>query len=371
MKPLTTITDPVYIPKEKFSHYEKFWLRFITDKRDLPFIHLLTSIHILVIPVAILLYTPVLQGWYWWLAYIPYFYVSQMYFKGRFGLMLHCISHRKLFKKGYHGLYNWIIWIVCPFFGHTPETYFVHHMAMHHVENNMPDDASSTLAYKRDSLGGFIKYVARFLFLGFKDTFMYLFNRKRKKLYMRLSYGEISFYLFCVGMSFVNFQATLWIFIIPFVFARIVMMLGNWAQHSFIDKSDPENNFTSAINCINTKYNHTCWNDGYHTVHHLRPALHYTEIPGEFLKLKDQFSEKKSLIFSDIHYLHIFIYLMTKRYDKLASHLVNINGNTFSNEAEAIVLMKERTKKIILSEPVPGIIKIVPARRELVETMLP
>ena len=347
MKALTTLTDPVYIAKDSYTMYERFWLKFINDKRDLPFIHLLTLIHILVIPIAIILYTPLLSGWTWWLLYIPYFYISQMYCKGRFGLMLHCISHRKLFKKGYTWLYNYVIWFVCPFFGHTPETYFVHHMAMHHVENNMPDDASSTLAYRRDSIRDFLRYLGRFLFLGFRDTFMYLFTRKRKKLYMRLTYGEMAFYAFCVGMCFVNFQATLWIFIIPFVFARVVMMLGNWTQHSFIDKNDPEDNFTSAINCINTKYNQTCWNDGYHTVHHLRPAMHYTEIPVEFLKLRDQFAEKKTFIFDGIHYLHVFVYLMTKRYDKLADNLVNID-NTFSSREEAIALMKQRVQKIEL-----------------------
>lgn len=341
MKALTVITDPVYVEPKEFSGYEKFWLKYINDKRDLPFIHLLTAIHILVIPVAILLYTPVLQSWYWWLVYIPYFYVSQMYFKGRFGLMLHCISHRKLFKKGYTGLYNYVIWFVCPFFGHTPETYFAHHMGMHHVENNMLDDASSTLPYQRDSLRGFLSYVGRFLILGFEDTFMYFFKRKRKKFYMRLTAGEISFYLFCVGMSFVNFKATLFIFIIPFVFARIVMMLGNWAQHAFVNLDDLEDN---TINCINTKYNQMCWNDGYHAIHHVRPAMHYTDIPGEFLKTKDQLAEKKVLVFDGIHYLHIFLWLMTKRYDKLADNLVNIN-NMFNSKEEAIDLMKQRTRK--------------------------
>jgi Fatty acid desaturase len=341
MKSLTTITDPVYTPKTTYTGYEKFWLRYINDPRDLPFIHLLTGIHLMVLPAAVILYTPVLQGWYWWLLYIPYFYVSQLYFKGRFGLMLHCISHRKLFKKGFMWINDWIIWGICPFFGHTPETYFVHHMAMHHVENNMPDDGSSTLRYQRDSLWGFIQYVSRFLTLGFRDTFMYLFNRKWKKFYMRLSFGEISFYLFCIAMCFVNLQATLWIFIIPFVFARIVMMIGNWAQHAFVHTEDPEEN---TINCINTKYNHTCWNDGYHAVHHLRPALHYTDIPGEFLKQKDEFAKTKVLVFDGIHYLHIFLWLMTKRYDKLAANLVNVN-NMFASEEEAIALMKERTKK--------------------------
>jgi fatty acid desaturase len=185
---------------------------------------------------------------------------------------------------------------------------------------------------------------------------------------MRLTYGEWSFYAFCVGMCFVNLHATLWIFIYPFVFARIVMMLGNWTQHSFIDAKDPEDNFTSAINVINTPYNHTCWNDGYHTVHHLRPAMHYTDIPAEFLKLKDTFSEKKTFIFDGIHYLHVFVYLMGKRYDKLADHLVNINGNTFASREEAIALMKERARKIIVPDPETGGVKVKVERREMAET---
>jgi len=347
MKALPTITDPIYQEPARFSRYERFWLKLMNDKRDLPFIHLLTAIHLFIIPAAVILYTPLLKGWYWWLAYIPYFYFSQLYFKGRFGLMLHCISHRKPFKKGYTWIYNWVVWAVCPLFGHTPETYFVHHMAMHHVENNMEDDASSTLPYQRDSFRSFIKYYLNFFFLGFKDTFQYLFTRKRKKLYVRLSFGEFSFFAFCVAMCFVNLKATMFIFIIPFVFARFVMMLGNWAQHAFIDVNDPEEN---TINCINTKYNHTCWNDGYHAVHHLRPALHYTDIPGEFLKNLDKFSEKKTLIFDGIHYLHIFVWLMFKRYDKLADNLVNA-GNMFSSREEAIAVMKERTKRYATAPP--------------------
>ncbi|MFM2139380.1 MAG: hypothetical protein RJA57_1687 [Bacteroidota bacterium] len=342
MKALNAITDPVYTEPARYSAYERFWLRILNDKRDLPFIHLLTQIHLLVIPAAVILYTPLLQGWQWWALYIPYFYVSQMYFKGRFGLMLHCICHRKPFKKGYTGLFHYIIWAVCPFFGHTPETYFAHHMGMHHVENNMEDDASSTLHYQRDSLRSFLRYFIHFLFLGFADTVRYFFSRKRKKFYMRMTVGEGFFFLFCIGMCFVNFQATLFVFIIPLLFARLVMMLGNWTQHAFINLENMEDN---TINCINTKYNQMCWNDGYHAVHHIRPALHYTEIPGEFLKNKDYFVKNRVFTFDGVHYLHIFIWLMTKRYDKLARNLVNLD-NMFSSEAEAIALMKQRTKKV-------------------------
>jgi fatty acid desaturase len=346
MKVLSTLTDPVYIPKKKYSWYDHFWLHIINDKRDLPFIYLLSSIHLLVIPTAILLYTPLLHGWRWWLVAIPYFYLAQFYFKGRFGLMLHCICHRKLFKKPYRWIHTYITWIVCPLFGHAPEGYFSHHIGMHHMENNMPDDTSSTMAYQRDSLTNFLIYFFNFIFIGVRNTLLYLYNRKRKKLYIRLSIGEYSFFIFCIAMCFVNAKATLLIFIIPLLFARLVMMLGNWTQHAFIDREHPENLYTSSINCINTKYNVICWNDGYHIIHHLRPGMHYTEMPGEFLKLKDHFARNKALVFDKINYLHIFIFLLTKRYDKLADNLVNIN-NMFTDNEEAIRLMKERTKKII------------------------
>jgi fatty acid desaturase len=345
MKALAALTDPVYIPKEKITSYEKFWFRIMNDKRDMPFIYLLTTIHILVIPVAVLLFTSVLKGWWWWAVAIPYFYVSQLYFKGRFGLMFHCLCHRKCFKNPYRWIHSYITWVVCPLFGHAPEGYFSHHVGMHHIENNTEDDTSSTMAYQRDSLRDFLAYFFKFLFVGVKNTILYLYYRKRKKLYMRLTLGEYVYLAFCVVMCFVNLKATLLVFVVPLLFARLVMMLGNWTQHSFIDSSNPDNLYTNSVNCINTKYNQICWNDGYHIIHHLRPGMHYTEMPGEFLKRKDELASNKAIVFDGIHYLHIFTFLLTKRYDKLADNLVNING-MFDSREQAILLMKERTRKI-------------------------
>jgi len=344
----TTLTDPVYIPKQEYSMYDRFWLKIMNDKRDLPFIYLLTKIHLLVVPPAILLFTTLLTGWYWWAVAVPYFYISQLYFKGRFGLMFHCLCHRKTFKAPWQQpLHSYITWIICPLFGHAPEGYFSHLMGMHHIENNMPDDTSSTMSYQRDSLRGFLAYFFRFIFRGVTDTIHYLFVRKRKKLCQRLTIGEYVYLLFCIGMCFINLKATFVVFIVPLLFARLVMMLGNWAQHSFIDATEPENLYRNSINCINTVYNRTCWNDGYHIIHHLRPGMHYTDMPGEFLKRKDEFALQKAIVFDGIHYLHIFTWLLTKRYDKLADNLVNINGTMFQSKEEAIALMKERTKKIM------------------------
>ncbi len=63
MKTLTTLTDPVYVPKAAYNWYDRLWLHALNDKRDLPFIYLLTIIHVVVISSALLLYTPLLRGW--------------------------------------------------------------------------------------------------------------------------------------------------------------------------------------------------------------------------------------------------------------------------------------------------------------------
>lgn len=347
MKLFRAITDPQYISRTNYSRYELFWLNYLNDPRDLPFIHLLTRIHLVVFPWAILMFTPLLQGIYWWLAYIPYAYVAQSYFKGRFGLMFHCMCHRMVFKKEYMWIHKYVTWIVCPFFGHTPETYFGHHIVMHHVENNMEDDTSSTLQYRRDSPVEFLKYLFRFLARGVVDTFFYLFNRKRRKVYVRYTFGESIWILFCLGMCFVNLKATIMIFILPVLYGRFIMMMGNWTQHAFIDRSDPDGHFSSVFNCINNVYNRNCWNDGYHSIHHFNPGLHYTEMPGVFMKNIENFKKHKTFIFDGIHYLHIFFWIMNKRYDKLADHLVNID-NTFSSQAEAEALIRERLMPVIL-----------------------
>src|SRR5262245_31443756 len=66
----------------------------------------------------------------------------------RFTLMLHCTSHRALFKPRYKLLNEIIPWVLCPFFGQSPNTYFAHHLGMHHAEENLPDDLSSTMRFQ-------------------------------------------------------------------------------------------------------------------------------------------------------------------------------------------------------------------------------
>jgi fatty acid desaturase len=342
VKVLQAITDPGYQPK-KFTRLDIFFLRFIKDERDLPFAYLLLKVSLLLVPLATLLYMPFVNGWLWWIIAIL-FQVANAILRAPFGLMMHSISHRQLFKNRYKNAIYYITWFIGPFIGHTPETYFSHHIGMHHPEGNMPDDDSSTMYYQRDSLRDYFKYVGEFIFTGLAGLTSYLYLRNRKKLARKAFTGEIFFYLICVLLCFLSWQATVAVFIFTFFISRVLMMLGNWTQHAFIDPDNPADPYKNCINCLNIHYNHIAWNDGYHSSHHLKPTLHWTEHPKAFVKNVNDYAINKAVIFDGLDYARIFIYLMRKRYDLLAKSFVNIN-NTFASEQEVMDMLRARTKK--------------------------
>lgn len=345
MKQLTTINDPVFIRPSKYSAFDQFFLRFIKDERDLSFIYLTLKISFTLIPLGLLLYMPFIHDRTWWMIAIVYAYLNNFAFKGPFGLMLHCTSHRVFFRKQYSYLNYYLPWVVAPFFGHSPETYFAHHIGMHHAENNLKDDESSTMPFQRDSLKDFLIYSGKFLFRGVYDLVRYFDYKKRKNLMIRSARGELLFILFCIVMSFISFKATLWVFIIPMFIYRLVAMMGNWAQHSFIDAADPGNEYKNSITCINTKYNLKCWNDGYHISHHEKQTMHWTEHPVYFQKTLDKYVSNDAIVFDGIHFLHVFMWLMRKRYDLLAKNFVKL-GNKFNTTEEVETFLKSRTKKL-------------------------
>lgn len=139
MKQLGLIHDPVFTGKN-YTRTDEFFLRFINDERDLPFIYLIIYISGSLIPLCILLFMPFITGWTWWGLTTLHFGVSNFGIKGPFELMLHCTSHRQLFKSEYGWMNYYLPWVLAPFFGHTPETYYSHHIGMHHAENNLEDD---------------------------------------------------------------------------------------------------------------------------------------------------------------------------------------------------------------------------------------
>ncbi len=334
------ITDPVFIKKENKNVIDRFFLKLINDERDLPFIYLCLKITFLVVPAAVFLFV---NKHIHWAFYVLYLVINLAVFLGPFVLMLHNTSHRKFFKKEYGFLNNFIPWFLGLFYGQTPETYFYHHVGMHHAENNMEDDLSSTMKYRRDSLRGFLHYLFTFYFFGIFQLSYYFKKKDQVKFLWRVLRGETFFIILTIALAFYNFTAALFILILPFIFIRFAMMAGNWAQHAFIDRDEPDNLYKSSITCINTGYNKRCFNDGYHIGHHLKPSMHWTDMPGNFLQNLDKYENNDVVIFEGVDYFQIWFLLMIKNYKFLAKKFVSVSQNLRS-EQEIIDFLKSRTR---------------------------
>jgi fatty acid desaturase len=329
--------------------WDRVALRLINDPRDLPFVHLMIACSITAL-LGLSLYPisrALLPGPSFWLVAGVYLLIWAFWTLDRFILMLHCTSHRILFRRE-HGWLNHVIPVVLgPFFGETPQTYFCHHMGMHHPENNLADDLSSTMPFQRDRFGHWLAYYLRFLALVMLELPLYFVRRKQNKMALRVLIGEGSFWL-VIGLlaAFVDWRATLAVFVIPVLMVRTLMMAGNWAQHAFVDPAHPADPYRNSITCIDSRYNRRCFNDGYHIHHHVKPRCHWSELPGEFETNRTLYGEKDAVVFRGLDFFLVWVLLMTGRYRALAKAFVQLPGAPERSEAEIVEFLHTRLRPI-------------------------
>ncbi|GAB4199468.1 MAG: hypothetical protein OHK0013_09620 [Sandaracinaceae bacterium] len=350
-----TLTDPTFTPGQQRNVFERLALKLIRDERDLPFVWLSFWMTVVLIPSAVLLYWP--GVFRWWMAPV-YWAVLYGFFADRYILMLHNTSHRGLWKRELDFLKFYIPWVLGPFAGETPETYYIHHITMHHAEGNLPKDLSSTMKYQRDSAVDFAKYWLDFFFLSMFKLGRYEVRRKRTNLAVWMMVGELSWYALVIVGCWFNWQATVTVFIVPFLVCRFVMMAGNWGQHAFVCPDDPGSSYKSSITCINHRYNQRCFNDGYHISHHLKANRHWTEHPQELIDNVESYVKHDAIVFRDIDFLGVWFLLMTKNYERLAELFVEMRDTPRSKE-EIIALLKHRTRAIDCTRP--EVLAAVPA----------
>jgi hypothetical protein len=220
---------------------------------------------------------------------------------------------------------------------------------MHHPENNLFDDLSTTMPFQRDRFGHFLRYVGRFYAAGVPELARYMWVRRRFRLFRKMIAGEIGYWVIMAILLVVHWQAALVVFIIPLIFARFAMMAGNWGQHAFIDRTQPANPYRNSITCINSGYNRRCFNDGYHIGHHVKANRHWTEMPVEFNATSATYAKEDAIIFEKVDFFLVWAMLMVKRYDWLARFYVNV-GQPERSRAELVEFLRERTRLI----PKPG-----------------
>lgn len=378
----------------------------LKDERDEPMVYLMLNICHVLLPFAGLLYFlehKLQQGvdlfagtgfefTSFHLRCLGVFYLVFLFlfFTERFILFLHFSSHRRIFVsndvaggKGGNkilgvigGMLNkFALYFLCPFFGIPPGLYYLHHVVMHHSENNHKMDVSETESYDRSrNITGVIPYMLRFS-LGLSiELPLYALKSKRFTWFLTMLFW-FPLYIFGIYFFYTDSEvlpeislsrggitipkivglgypiATTFVFLMTHFLALIAMSFGNFNQHVFVNPDCPGSNYGLAYNCLNHPTNQTTFLDGYHIIHHLYPRLHWSEMPQKFVdtleehrgdiltkkKLgqqackseKDRLAGLRSiaLTFRNSHFMEVGVDVVLGRYEKLArEHFVWIDG---------------------------------------------
>ncbi|PGG96952.1 hypothetical protein AJ79_09394 [Helicocarpus griseus UAMH5409] len=271
-------------------------------------------------------------------------WLMQSYYVGTYTLMMHQHIH----MGGILSRRLWYIdtlfpYILDPLMGHTWNSYYYHHVKHHHVEGNGPGDLSSTLRYQRDSVFDFMCYVARFFFLVWLELPLYFVRRRKYGMAVRAGAWELADYMFIYLLyRFVNVRATVFVLVLPLVLLRVGLMVGNWGQHALVDEVDPTSDFRSSITLIDLASNRFCFNDGYHTSHHLSPRRHWRQHPVAFMVKKYRYINEGALVFRNIDYLMMTVELLQKDYMYLAKCMVPMGKKQIGMSLEERAKMLRR-----------------------------
>lgn len=189
----------------------------------------------------------------------------------------HNQMHLPVFRSG---LWNSIYQIALAFaIGQPPTGIITAHNIRHHQH------AESELDFVRTSLVGFRSNALNILLFPFiAITAMYRgkksdladWKAKRPRLYRQAIIERAVFYAAIVALLIADWRATLLFLFLPWISAQIVLVGMNLLQHQDCD-SDSE--YNHSRNLTGKTENFFLLNSGYHTAHHIRPAMHWSRLP--------------------------------------------------------------------------------------------
>lgn len=93
--------------------------------------------------------------------------------------------------------------------------------------------------------------------------------------------------------------------------------------------------------------NRFCFNDGYHTSHHLHPRRHWREHPVALLRDQKRYSDERALVFRNVDYLMLTVKLLQKDYMHLARCMVPIGPEQREMSLEQRAdMLRSRTRRL-------------------------
>jgi len=216
--------------------------------------------------------------------YLWVFLIANFSFIG--ATITHNCIHVPIFKKldGKSNLLNNIWQIVLTnTYGHPVSTLIPGHNLSHHKHTQGPKDVMRTtkMRYKWHVFNLLLFVVQIVKDITIQDG-AYFADQKKKNtpIAKQVSLEMWCFYPIQILLGFLDWRRYLWVVLIPQLFGKWGIITINLLQHDgCIEPTAPNGKYNFARNFVDPLLNYFTCNNGYHTIHHLNPGLHWTRLP--------------------------------------------------------------------------------------------
>lgn len=192
----------------------------------------------------------------------------------------HYQHHRPVFVRAVpNRLYELVLFLQT---GTPPYLITLHHNLGHH---------KSYLEPERDSLGwrredGRARGLAACLWRNTVGhlTWTVAIGRRFPRVYRRLQAWSAVGALLVAGLLWLDPARAAVVFLGPMTLMVVNVARLGYEQHAGLDTAD---HLTASRNIESRLYNLVTFNSGYHTAHHLKPWLHWSELPAYHAEIRD------------------------------------------------------------------------------------
>lgn len=178
--------------------------------------------------------------------------------------------------------------------GVTTNLWLLHHVLGHHHNYLDQTKDESRWMRKDGSTMGVIEYTLVVAFTSYYRGFQ-VGRRYPKHLRVHLIYTFITLCLVTALVAYQPMQAML-IFVLPMVSGLLITAWATYDHHAGL--SEKTDHFKASHNNLNPVFNFMTGNLGYHTAHHLKQGMHWSELPALHEEIKDKIP--KDLYFSSV-----------------------------------------------------------------------
>ena len=197
-------------------------------------------------------------------------------------VVVHNCAHTHPFKSSSH---NYIFFLILTLLSGAPVSLYVpgHNQAHHkHLESEQDATCTRKMQYGSDFLN-FILYVPTVVPRVILNEQRYMMRKFGTWIFRQYVQELLAYYSFLAMLLLLDWKKALFVYFVPTLVGKVCILSLNMLQHF---KCDPQGEYNHSRNFTGSVLNYVFMNNGYHTVHHNAPGLHWSKLPAKHLEIQ-------------------------------------------------------------------------------------